>query len=224
MFLCPALSDIRTVWTWNQWMNPFEARDLMLQMVGTCPNLTKLNILIGNTRYPDNLLPFGPYSPARHFAPIIQFRDLWVLHSSSVVLNPEILQLLGNLPRLESLAAYSLGANDDGMEDDKILIADLVLSKDSFPLLRHLGIDCVPGTVVSKLWNTPPLVHSLVSVSIQFMPDETELPSNLICTICKGSPHLTDLELDLVKSRETELSSVVKHLRRLPLVVGVVGL
>ncbi|KAF8609086.1 hypothetical protein BDV93DRAFT_504533 [Ceratobasidium sp. AG-I] len=217
-FLCPTLSGIRTSWDWNQWINPFEARSLMVRMTATCPGLTKLNILPGNSRHPENLLSFSLYSPVSIFTPLSQFRDLRVLHSSSAVLNPEVLQLLGNLPCLESLAVYSLCTDNENWEDDDIPIANLTLPNNSFPSLRNLKIDCVPGAVVSKLWQTPPLVRDLVSVRIQFMADDTESPSELVCTICQGSPHITDLELDLSKTRDTEISSVVvEHLHRLPL-------
>lgn len=218
-FLCPTLSSIHTTQEYDIWMNPFQARDLLKRVATTCPKLAKLNILLGNSRYPENLLPFGrPCLASGLFASVSQFRDLCFLRSSSVVLYPEILQLLGNLPRLESLAAYSLNSDQDDIIDDEIPIATLALSEDSFPALRHLEIDCVPGMVVTKLWQTPPLVRNLISVRVQIMTDDTESPNDLVCTICEGSPRITDLELDLVNVEYAELSSAAtEHLCRLPL-------
>lgn len=54
---------------------------------------------------------------------------------------------------------------------------------------------------------------------VQFtFDDDDEVLSNLICIICQGSPRITDLELDMVKSEGSELLSVVvEPLGRLPL-------
>ncbi|KAF8609085.1 hypothetical protein BDV93DRAFT_541423 [Ceratobasidium sp. AG-I] len=175
-------------------------------------------MLIGSSRHSVDLRSSGVYSTANFFTPISQFRDLRFLRSSSAVVNARVLQLLGNLPRLESLAACSPCVDGDDDKDDLILIANLVLPERSFPSLRGLEIDCVPGTVLSKLWQTSPLVRNLVSVRVQFMAHNTESPSDLVCMICQGSPHITDLDLDLNRVGDTALSNVaVEHLRRLPL-------
>ncbi|KAF8609087.1 hypothetical protein BDV93DRAFT_551880, partial [Ceratobasidium sp. AG-I] len=124
--------------------------------------------------------------------------------------------LLGNLPCLESLGACSLPINE--YEDDEISIAKLTLPEHSFPSLQNLEINGAPRAVVLKLWQTPPLVRNIVSVRIQFMLDDTELLSDLVCAICQGSPHITDLELDLDQCDEPELSATAtEHLCRLPL-------
>lgn len=121
-------------------------------------------MLPGSSQYPDNLRLSGKYSVASLFSPISQFHNLRILYSSSVVLNPGILQVLGDLPHLESLTAYSVSNKGylDNMqievEDNEILIASLTLPGHSFPALQNLEIDCVPGEVISKLWQTPPLV------------------------------------------------------------------
>ncbi|KAF8598800.1 hypothetical protein BDV93DRAFT_512188 [Ceratobasidium sp. AG-I] len=224
-FLCPTLSVVHTSQSYHLWINPLEARDLLVQMATTCPNLTKLNILVGNSQHPIHLLELGPYSPSSLFTPLSRFHRLRVLRSSSAVLYPDVLQLLGSLPHLESLTAYShleaylLRSDNDNTEDDEIPIANLTLPEHSFPSLRNLEVDCVPGIVVSKLWQMPPLVQDLVSVRVHFMhDDDAEALSQLVCTVCQGSPHVTDLALDLVKSGGTELSSAAsEHLSRLPL-------
>ncbi|KAF8609084.1 hypothetical protein BDV93DRAFT_551877 [Ceratobasidium sp. AG-I] len=217
-FLCSALSTVYVSPSYKRWMSPLEARDLLVRMVATCPNLIKLSIHPGNRHYPNDLSSLGPTSPISVFIHVSQFRDLQVFRSSSAVLNCDVLQLLGNLPCLESLAAYSLCTSNERYEDDEILIASLKLPEDSFPSLRNLEIDCVPGVVVLKLWQTPPLVRNIVSVRIQFMLGDTELLSDLVCAICRGSPHITDLELDLDQCDEPELSvTATEHLCRLPL-------
>ncbi|KAF8593325.1 hypothetical protein BDV93DRAFT_516654 [Ceratobasidium sp. AG-I] len=220
-FLCPTLSDVRTSLHWNPWMNPLGARDLLVRMAAICPGLTKLNIIPKISHHPDSLLKLGLYSPASLFAPISQFQDLCVLYSSSAMLNPDTLRLLGDLPHLESLGAYSVSIDEEGDEDaDEVEspIASLTLPEHSFPALRHLEIDHVPATVVSKIWQTPPLVRNLVSVKVQFTPSDTALLDNLICVICRGSPQTTNLELDLSQIQDVELSStVMEHFQRLPL-------
>ncbi|KAF8609083.1 hypothetical protein BDV93DRAFT_216558 [Ceratobasidium sp. AG-I] len=187
-----------------------------MRMATTCPNLTKLNILPGSSRYPDKLRLSGICSTTRLFSPISQFRDLRFLYSSSAVLNADVLRLLGNLPRLESLVAHSLSAS--GKKDDEISTTDLILPEDSFPSLRKLKINCVPGGIVSKLWRSSPLARDLMSVRIQFILNDAESPSDLVCLICQGSPHIAGLELNLVETGSTNFSSVVvEHLGQLPL-------
>ncbi|KAF8598802.1 hypothetical protein BDV93DRAFT_526517 [Ceratobasidium sp. AG-I] len=198
-------------------MDRFGANHLLTQIAATCPNLTKLNILPENLQHPADLILLGPNSQTHPFTAISQLHNLRVLHSSSAVLNSNVLQLLGNLPCLESLAACSRYGYDE--EYSGTSIADLTLPEHSFPALRHLGVSRVPGTVVSKLWQTPPLVRNLVSVQVQFVYDyDTEAPSDLIRVICQGSPEVTDLDLCPVEFEGIDLSSVVaEHFRRLPL-------
>lgn len=214
-FLCPTLSDVNMSLGYRLWMNPLETRELLVRMVATCPNMTSLNILPGSSHYPEDLSSLVPYSPSSVFTPISQFRDLRVLRTSSAVLNPDVLQLLGDLPCLESLWAYSLSTNDK--KDDEIPIESLELPEHAFPSFRNLQLDCVPREVVSKLWQTPALVQNLVSVRIQFTYD-TESPSDLICAVCEGSPNITDLELEVGKSEDIELlDEVIEQLSKLSL-------
>ncbi|KAF8598805.1 hypothetical protein BDV93DRAFT_547202 [Ceratobasidium sp. AG-I] len=215
-FLCPTLSSIYVTRGYNTWMNSFKARDLLVRMTAICPGLTKLSILPGNSRLLDSSSLLSPHSPASLFAPINQFRDLCAFHSGSAILNFDVLQLLGDLPCLESLGAYS--PSTDYEVDDDIQVANLVLPDHSFPALRHLEINCVPVTVMSKLWQTPPLVRNLKSVKIQLLNDDSEVLSRLICIICQGSPGMTEVDLDLVEVEWLELSSeAIEHLRQLPL-------
>lgn len=174
-------------------------------------------MLPGNSLYPDDLCSLGAYYTASLFSPIAQFCELHVLYSSSVVLNPSILQLLGNLPHLKSLTAYSV--SNQRVEEEQILIASLTLPDHSFPALQNLKIDCISETVISKLWQTPPLVQKLMAVRVKptFEPSY-EVWNDLICAVCHGSPEITDIELDLVQTEYVELSSAVMgRFRRLPL-------
>lgn len=215
-FLCPSLSDIRTAWRYELWMNPIEAGGLLSRMTSTCPNLRKLLILFGNSRYLDDLRWLVAYSTAGLFYPISHFRDLRVLHSSTVVLNPDILQLLGNLPHLESLIIDPVPNQSVG--DDEIPITSLSLPKDSFPALRNLEVYRVPAIVIRKLWQTPPLVQKLVSVGVKPTLDSTEALNDMVRVVCQGSPQITDLKLDLSKTTDVEISMpVVDHFRQLPL-------
>ncbi|KAF8593326.1 hypothetical protein BDV93DRAFT_252509 [Ceratobasidium sp. AG-I] len=214
--LCPTLSDIRIAWNPQTWIDVFEAGDLVTRMAATCPNLTKLKIFLGSSRHPDDSGPVSTHLTASLFSHISQFQGLRALHSSSMVLSPGVLQLLGDLPHLESLgASVSIG---DETDTEEIPIANLILPEHSFPALRHFEIDCMPSTDVFKLWQTPPLVRNLVSVRVKFDEDSTESLNNMICIICRGSPRTTDLELDLGQGYDIELlSATVEHLQRLPL-------
>lgn len=131
------------------WMNPFDAGSLLVQIAHTCPDISKLELIAGNLRYPENLLSFGTYSKAALFSSFGQLHNLRVLTSSTAILDPGVLRLLGNLPQLESITAYSVAERD--VEADEIPIDDLTLLGHSFPTLRHLAVRRVPDLVVSKL-------------------------------------------------------------------------
>ncbi|KAF8593170.1 hypothetical protein BDV93DRAFT_549617 [Ceratobasidium sp. AG-I] len=214
--LCPTLSDIRTMWGCDRFMDPIQAAGLLLGMARICPNLSKLRLLARHSEYPSDLDSLGTYFKTALLISISRFQNLRILSTSSVVLDPDILQLLGNLPHLEALTAASPPTS--GMSDDQLSISNYALPIHSFPALRHLKIYFIPSTVVSKLWQTAPLVQNLVSVAVIFMHDSIESISNLICDICRGSPLTVDLDLDLVEVGNVELSNnVVYHLEQLPL-------
>lgn len=214
--LCPTLSDIRTMWGSVRYMDPVQAVGLLLGIARTCPNLSKLRLLVRHSEYPSDLGSLGTYFKAALVITIGRFQNLRVLSTSSTVLDPDILRLLGNLPHLESLAAASPpGA---GRDDVQTWVDDYALPTQLFPALRHLKIYSVPSTIVSKLWKAAPLVQNLVSITVIFMRGSTESLNGLICDICRGSPFTVDLDLDLSDARNVEISSsVVDHLRQLPL-------
>ena len=89
------------------------------------------------------------------------------------MLNSDVLQPLGCLPYLESLQVHSF-------MDSDISIVDLAISTGAFPSLRHLKLDSVSGSIISKLWQAAPLVQDLVFVDVEFMEDSVKAINHLI--------------------------------------------
>jgi hypothetical protein len=212
--LCPTLSDIRIAWDFDVlWINPVQATRLLVEMARICPNLNKLRIHVEESQYRDDLRSLGPYSPVNPLIPIPQFLNLRVLSTNSMVLDLDVLQLLGCLPRLECLKVYS------GVDYDNVSIAGPELPPRSFPSLRHLEMNQVIGTVLSTLWRIAPLVQNLVSVAVNFCDASNESINRLICTICQGSLLLTDFKLNFghVSDYVNLAITTIDHFRQLPL-------
>ncbi|KAF8606214.1 hypothetical protein BDV93DRAFT_553973 [Ceratobasidium sp. AG-I] len=181
-------------------------------------------MLIGNSQYPSDSDLHDGYSKAAALISIPRLQNLRILSSSPLFLDPDILQLLGKLPYLESLTAYSLPrqlATTQDANDDQALVASLALPMNSFPALQHLGIHSQLDAVVSKLWRITPLVQGLVSVTVRPMGGSTKSLNNLVDDVCRGSPLIRDLDLDLVPDGQDEvvelLTTVVERFRQMPL-------
>ncbi|KAF8607778.1 hypothetical protein BDV93DRAFT_603555 [Ceratobasidium sp. AG-I] len=211
-FLCPNLSDIRMGRNdWGLNIYPDQGAHLLAEMARICPNLTKLCMHVEESQHFENLRFRDMYTRANPLSLVSQFLDLRVFSTSSVVLDPGVLQLLGRLPCLESLQVLSV-------MDNVTSIANIALSAGSFPSLQHLKLTRVSGLVMSTLWRTPPLVRNLVSVGVKFMLESHETVNRLICDICQGSPLITDLDLNFSNHFGFELSATaVDCFRQLPL-------
>ncbi|KAF8606196.1 hypothetical protein BDV93DRAFT_521043 [Ceratobasidium sp. AG-I] len=192
---------------------------LLSGMARTCSNLSKLCMPFNHSQTPNNSNSSNPPGIRLKDAlltSISQFHNLRVLRSNSTVLDPDILQSLGDFPHLESLIASSQSILD--VNDEQNPVTDPALSIQSFPALRHLRIEPISSTMVSRLWRTASFGRNLVSVAIKFRDGAIEYLNSLICDICRGSPLIMELELDLDEIKDFQLSNaVVNHFQQLPL-------
>jgi hypothetical protein len=219
-FLCTTLAGLRMSRPAAVWLNPWLTARLLQNMSNTSPNIETLEIFPGSKLYPKNVLEQGEYSDALLFAPIALFQNLRVLNSSSALLDPEVLQSLGSLPQLESIAIHTISVAGWPQLEHEMSAFDLDLPAHSFPALRHLGIGLAPPSVISKLWCTSALVCQLVSIHIVLCVDTEDSLYELVCAIFQGSPQLIEIDLrvptiGLVRSGPPR--TVLGYLRLLPL-------
>ncbi|KAG9100067.1 hypothetical protein FRC06_004573 [Ceratobasidium sp. 370] len=203
-FICPSLVDIRLPSLPLFWLNPGIASQLLENIVDTAPDLRVLHIYVR--------ADVGSAASALDI--ITRFRNLRALKCTSVMIDCEKLQLLGDLPRLESLQVGSPGAPDD---EDEVPAGDWVLLARSFPMLRHLSAYRLPNSRVDQFWRLTSLVQSLVSVSISFHPGS--FSGKAVSGICKGSPQMLELSLNFPGYGDQEILDVaaIGHIRKLPL-------
>ncbi|KAG9101806.1 hypothetical protein FRC06_002591 [Ceratobasidium sp. 370] len=205
-FICPSLVDIRLPSGFSLWLFPDAASGLLKNVVDTAPELKVLHICIH--------IDMGNVDAA--FRNIARFRNLRALKCTSVMIDGEKLRSLGTLPQLESLQIVS--AEDVGLSDDEDRVppGDWMLPAQSFPMLRHLSVYELPDSMVAQLWRLTSLVRSLVSVGVKFQSESSS--SEIIRTICRCSPEMQELSLDLSDLDDQVVpATVVEHIRKLPL-------
>ncbi|KAG8740116.1 hypothetical protein FRC10_004745 [Ceratobasidium sp. 414] len=113
------------------------------------------------------------------------------------MLDPGALQLLGTLPRLESLVIRNLLVNDpEEPENEKWPY--LELSAYSFPVLKRPNMRYLPSSVISRLFHSSAL-------------------NNLMRDICKAGPHVVELSLDSQEEDAEIPPFALNCLQQLPL-------
>lgn len=221
-FLCPALTELRCPGPFGQMLDTLQASQLSASLVQHCPNIHTLDIYTGYTYALDLIPTFGPPVPSSPDLPtsLAQFHNLRHLGGGPEFLSPEALVALGRLPLLESFTiAYSYKAPKSFVQ------SNLSMPHDDFHALRHLGIYCYNRIEhASELWKLPSLVQQLVSVHVDVdsASASDEQIRQLICLICKNSPLVSELHIDLeatIGRENIDLLSptVISHLQRLPL-------
>ncbi|KAG9100066.1 hypothetical protein FRC06_004572 [Ceratobasidium sp. 370] len=201
-FISPSLVDIRLLSGHSPWLYPDTASQLLKNIVDIAPELKTLHI--------DVQIDVGSIDATFHT--IIQFQNLRALKCTSMMVDCEKLQLLGSLPRLESLQVVSPHFSDRGDAPP----GDWALPARSFPMLRHLSAHELPDSMIVQFWCLTSLVQSLVSVSVEFQSGPSS--SEIICNICRCSVEMQELSLDLnqLDGREVPVA-VIDHIRKLPL-------
>jgi hypothetical protein len=135
--------------------------------VFTNRDIQTLDVFIDNRDHPGTSLPHDTYSGSARFSHLAQLQNLRSLSSNCVVLDLNILELLGGLLRLESLLIYAMSPS----EKKAVSLANLNLSKDSFPSLRHFELSDIPFSQARFLCDAPPLMQKLVSTTLMFNSD-----------------------------------------------------
>ncbi|KAG8718722.1 hypothetical protein FRC08_004587, partial [Ceratobasidium sp. 394] len=158
-FLCPSLTKICALRLYPLWLEPTLASLLLKTTADIAKNLKALQIFIKDQEHVS-------YTKSIMFADLARFHNLRTLECSDSMMDSAILQLLGTLPQLESLAIEAPANYDGHGENQDLFTDDLTLPPHSFPMLRHLSIQYFPCSVISRLWHYHPLVRQLVSVDI----------------------------------------------------------
>jgi hypothetical protein len=223
-FLCPSLVAISFSDTYILWLNPILALQMLRSIADTSRHIQNLEIFPGSRTYPENLLEFGTFSNGVILRDVVRLQNLRTIASSGAMLDSGVLQLLGDLPHLQSIKIWTVSYPYHDRGEEEILVDNLDLSINSFPALQHISLERVPASVISKLWRTPLLVHRLVSIHItpkDEEEDEDEVGAtfnNLICTICQGSPQTKELFFCCSEMGGLEISAAVTNcLQQLPL-------
>jgi hypothetical protein len=152
-----------------------------------------------------------------------RIESLRTLDTTVIMLYPQPLRVLANLPNLEKLALHYQ------LADEPDCFGDSTLSEHSFPSLRSLSISFPDILTICFVWEILPLVGRLTSFTIDMAPSagadlDFDLISNFmrfIPTICTRSPHLQEITIDVDASyavtRVSVTSDELRHFVALPL-------
>ncbi|CEL60648.1 hypothetical protein RSOLAG1IB_03886 [Rhizoctonia solani AG-1 IB] len=168
-FVCPSLTKLRTVIP-NQGLSADlclrvvspEVPALLQKIEATCPQIEVLEF------YPDGMVRFGQLLEAERYAPTSQckrilssFSSLRSFSSTTYILKPEILGILGGLPCLESLGIRSTTT------EPSVLYKQLSIPETWFPALKDIRLYQVSPDDVKALWNQPAVAKKLTSALLQ---------------------------------------------------------
>ncbi|QRV94315.1 fanconi anemia group M protein [Ceratobasidium sp. AG-Ba] len=185
---CPTLKEIRLPPQYSLWIEPHLASYLVNILVNAAPSVEKLGIFI---RHQSGF----SYSESTIFKDITQLHGLRVLECTSALLNPEILELLGALPLLESLHVEAAPLHVFQDDEVNIQLDGLLLPKGSFPKLVHLSLHSLPCSVISQLWKYPSIVRKLVSIDLSFSIYSEGSINTVLQSVCMCSPLTQELSL-----------------------------
>ncbi|KAG8713873.1 hypothetical protein FRC08_012691 [Ceratobasidium sp. 394] len=211
-FLCPSLTKVCGLSHYPLCLEPLLASFLLKTTADIAKDLEALQIFIEEQEDVS-------YTKSLMFADIARFHNLHSLECSDSMMDSAVLRLLGTLPLLRSLGIEASANFDGDHENQDLFMDDLALPPHSFPLLRHLSLQYLPCSVIPRLWRYPPLVEQLVSVcvTLQFGLNNP-LINDMVRGICKGSPHVVELYLDLNDIEDDDFSlTITDCLRQLPL-------
>ncbi|KAG8701725.1 hypothetical protein FRC08_003931 [Ceratobasidium sp. 394] len=196
LFISPVLQEFRVVGIVkvNPPCTPHEVcRPLFRALSNTCPNLRTLAIYPGNYSVPATYGPCPGIGDCRYF--FQHFKSLKTLATKGCFLQAGALEILSHSAVLESLDIYQ------GCGSASLFISTLPLGE--FPALRHLGLlGCPNDEIIRRFYETlPQTANRLTSLEVQYRnnhPNGGEMPLAAVAyLISQGSPHLTNLSLEL---------------------------
>ncbi|KAF8598821.1 hypothetical protein BDV93DRAFT_609633 [Ceratobasidium sp. AG-I] len=229
LFLSPTLTEIRHVRKrYPPYLDIYWVPDFVEKVLRICPGIKILEF------YPDKVPGSGEplketdilaFLDAKIRATMAGFSNLRSFTSTFYIFEPAMLQVLGNLPLLESLDVTNGAAHHASFK------GGLVVPDTWFSSLRHLHLRHFDAPVVSALWRHP-LARNLESATIQCNPASA---SGTFCTATRqawvdifltalpqASPHISKLDLDFQSlSLSPPVYSIthtgIEALRQLPL-------
>ncbi|KAG9080718.1 hypothetical protein FRC06_006225 [Ceratobasidium sp. 370] len=191
-------------------LNMADAQQLLEQTANLCPGLHSLEF------YPETVKRTGTALLSHTFASLSSFKDLRHLVSTPVVIQSKALQLVAQLPHLNTL---SIGLNEGDTHWDSSSCEPVPAG--GFPALTDLTLHLDKIRDAMRFWELVPL-GKLKRLNLALSADDDESP--LISTICMASPRITQLGLTFVDYRKWsewfyEISAdMFEYLARLSLV------
>ncbi|KAG9075417.1 hypothetical protein FS749_012919 [Ceratobasidium sp. UAMH 11750] len=150
---------------------------------------------------PDNFdtnLAKGFTVPTRYFDHLKNTHYLRTLTTSSFILDPDALLILGNLPQLEKLDLYCSYFDEDLSCYDSSIVPGR-----AFPSLRTLRLLLPHMDTVRYIWGTKPLVSRLTNITIKLQAGASDYHASgsaslmsFIPKICARSPNIQEFTLD----------------------------
>lgn len=170
------------------------------------------------------------------------FSALRSFNAATVILSSAVIEVLGNLPLLETLGIFDYRPLND---TPPTLYKHLKMHDSWFPVLRNLEIYNLHPQDISTVWNYLPLVQNLLSVMIMCSPSTLdnsggseeedgndvgsgdgrpsgqEWVDGFIRNLPRASPRIEELELDFEYyesyPQPYSLSNTRRYLQQLPL-------
>ncbi|KAF8598816.1 hypothetical protein BDV93DRAFT_512199 [Ceratobasidium sp. AG-I] len=205
LFLSPTLVEIRHARQGKdpRYLKIRPALWLVQKILGVCPNVEMLEFYPGqesggNSSLEGNMV-FSLPGVSMH-ATLAGFSYLRSFTSTIYIFESAMLQVLGNLPLLESLDVF------DCAEHPTSLDGGFTIPETWFPALRHLHLRNFDAKDVSAVWGQP-FVRNLVSATIKCDPATVHEKfyttpggvwiNTFLTKLPQASPQLSNLDLDL---------------------------
>ncbi|KAG8684802.1 hypothetical protein FRC11_011577, partial [Ceratobasidium sp. 423] len=198
MFMSPSLTEIRTVLPRKglpedscSCIPPSSVPGFLEKIKETCPQIEALEF------YPElgsEVNGSESYTPSNQCRSILSsFLNLYSFSSTTYILEPATLDILGRLPRLESLGIRGSPTKRP------VLGKKLSIPATRFPSLKDLRLYGVHRKDIKVLWNQPPIIAKLVSALVQtdHLRQDDRRGANWIgpflAALSSRSPHLQDV-------------------------------
>ncbi|KAF8595908.1 hypothetical protein BDV93DRAFT_611166 [Ceratobasidium sp. AG-I] len=128
-------------------------------------------------------------------------KNLRLLSVSTTIFEAAALQLVGTLPRLDTLEIH-------GLSPLPFPVLPIILPNSSFPKLRTLNISSLKIEEFKSIWGIDSLVAQLATVRLVICEHSDNVDTDsLLRQICASSPNITELSLRFLKQYSDELST-----------------
>ncbi|KAG8737572.1 hypothetical protein FRC10_008051 [Ceratobasidium sp. 414] len=185
------LSNAEGQYEEHSWLDQDTSFDLIDQISRTCPRIEALHI------FPRGLAQSRADSCVAAYDNISKLQHLRSFTFSGTVVHEKLLQVLGQLPRLETLTLCADWAEIWEYDQSSLNVPD-----DSFVSLRHLYLYGLDESAMSRVCKASPLFRNLVTAVIIF--DDQDFDENMsdtirsvvaVMSLDRNSPHLQNLTI-----------------------------